>query len=293
MPKRKQGATQNGETKKGRHKEDEESASEGSGSDTLDVEFEWFDPQPEHDFEGIKVLLKQLFGNDANNFNLSALSDLIINQRLLGSTVKVEGNESDPYAFLQILNLQEHEENEVLQQLKRYIVDKATQCKGLSGLASLLLPNQSAQVGLVLTERLLNIPPQVIPPMYKMLDEEMKWAVEEKEPFSFTHYLVLSKKYIETESSIDREDKHSGKKSRKVSGQADRETFYFHAEDELLERLAVGHGTFEYTVADAEGASDSRRAFQDAGIRPIGSMILLEGAKFSEIAKSIDEFVNP
>ena len=74
----------------------------------LDVEFEWFDPQPEHDFHGIKILLRQLFDEDAQKFDLTALTDLILSQPLLGSTVKVEGNESDAYAFLTILNLKEH-----------------------------------------------------------------------------------------------------------------------------------------------------------------------------------------
>ena len=74
----------------------------------LDVEFEWFDPQPEYDFHGLKALLRQLFDVDAQLFDLSALTDLILGQPLLGSTVKVEGNETDPYAFLTVLNLHEH-----------------------------------------------------------------------------------------------------------------------------------------------------------------------------------------
>ena len=74
----------------------------------LDVEFEWFDPQPEHDFHGLKTLIRQLMDVDAQLLELSALTDLILAQPLLGSTVKVDGNESDPYAFLTVLNLYEH-----------------------------------------------------------------------------------------------------------------------------------------------------------------------------------------
>ena len=74
----------------------------------LDVDFEWFDPQPEHDFHGLKTLLRQLFDVDAQSFDLSALTELILAQPLLGSTVKVDGNETDPYAFLTVLNLHEH-----------------------------------------------------------------------------------------------------------------------------------------------------------------------------------------
>jgi protein BCP1 len=74
----------------------------------VNVDFEWFDPQPEHDFHGLKTLLRQLLDVDAQLFDLSALANLILLQPLLGSTVKVEGNETDPYAFLTVLNLHEH-----------------------------------------------------------------------------------------------------------------------------------------------------------------------------------------
>lgn len=74
----------------------------------LDVEFEWFDPQPEHDFHGLKTLIRQLLDVDGQLFDLGALADLVLSQPLLGSTVKVDGNESDPYAFLTVLNLREH-----------------------------------------------------------------------------------------------------------------------------------------------------------------------------------------
>lgn len=73
----------------------------------VNVDFEWFDPS-EIDFHGLKVLLRQLFDTDAQIFDLSALADLILSQPLLGSTVKVDGKDSDPYAFLSVLNLQEH-----------------------------------------------------------------------------------------------------------------------------------------------------------------------------------------
>ena len=79
----------------------------------LDVEFEFFDPQPDYDFHGLKRLLQALFDADSQLFDLSALVDLILSQPLLGSTVKVSGdeeaiNKEDPYAFLTVLNLHEH-----------------------------------------------------------------------------------------------------------------------------------------------------------------------------------------
>lgn len=74
----------------------------------LNVEFEWFDPSPDVDFHGLKMLLRQLLDVDNQLFNLSELADMILAQPLLGSTVKVDGIESDPYAFLTVLNMHEH-----------------------------------------------------------------------------------------------------------------------------------------------------------------------------------------
>lgn len=80
----------------------------GQDTELVNVEFEWFDPNPNVDFHGLKTLLRQLLDADAELFDVSALADLILSQPTLGSTVKVEGMETDPYAFLSVINLQAH-----------------------------------------------------------------------------------------------------------------------------------------------------------------------------------------
>ena len=74
----------------------------------IDVDFEWFSPSEEVDFHGLKNLLKQLFDVDNQLFDVSELTNLILEQPALGSTVKTEGEESDPFAFLTVLNMHEH-----------------------------------------------------------------------------------------------------------------------------------------------------------------------------------------
>src|ERR1700712_3773106 len=181
--------------------------------DMLDVEFEWFDPSPEVDFHGLKSLCRQLFDTDAQLFDLSALVDLILSQPLLGSTVKVDGKESDSFAFLTVLNLHEHrvrsysccrliyadifQDKPVIQTLTQYLQSKSSSIPALAGLSNLLSPSANSQVGLILTERLINMPSEIVPPMYTMLQEEIGWALEEQEPYTFSHYLILSKTYKE------------------------------------------------------------------------------------------------
>ena len=46
-------------------------------------------------------------------------------------------------------------------------------------LGTVLREDSNGDVGLVLSERIINMPAAVAPPSYKMLLEEIKWAVED------------------------------------------------------------------------------------------------------------------
>ncbi|OAP64959.1 hypothetical protein AYL99_00931 [Fonsecaea erecta] len=259
--------------------------------DVLDVDFEWFDPQPEYDFHGIKTLLQQLFDVDAQSFDLSALTDLILSQPTLGSTVKVDGNETDAYAFLSVLNLQEHKDKPFMGKIVQYLLSKAKSKPALAPLAELLSQATIPQIGLILTERLINVPAEVVPPMYTMLLEEMEWAVQDGEPYNFSHYLILSKTYTEVASKLDAENDPPKKKKKATSGSF--ETLYFHPEDEILHRHAICHSGFDYSTKQDEGHSDSKRAFQELGIKPQGHAILIAGEKFKDAVQNVAEYLKP
>ncbi|EAW13164.1 protein-transporting protein BCP1 [Aspergillus clavatus NRRL 1] len=257
--------------------------------DMVNVDFEWFDPQPAVDFHGLKNLLRQLFDSDAQIFDLSALADLILSQPLLGSTVKVDGNESDPYAFLTVLNLQEHKDKPVIKDLTSYLQSKASSNASLAPLAQLLSQNPIPPVGLILTERLINMPSEIVPPMYTMLLEEIAWALEEKEPYNFSHYLIVSKKYEEVESKLDMEDSRPQKKKKNSGNKA--EQFFFHPEDEVLQRHAICSGSIDYTHKHDDGHSDSKRTFQDLGIKTSGSLMLIEASKLEAAVKDVTDYL--
>ncbi|KAF2083447.1 hypothetical protein K490DRAFT_19774, partial [Saccharata proteae CBS 121410] len=254
--------------------------------DIVDVDFEWFDPQPEVDFHGLKTLLRQLLDADNQLFNLSELADLILSQPLLGSTVKVDGNESDPYAFLTVLNMHEHREKPIIASLTSYLNRRALTTPSLTPLTTL---PPASQIGLILTERFINMPTETIPPMYTMLLEEMQWALQENEPYAFSHYLILSKTYAEIESKLDAQENRPKKKGKKEAASTD--TFYFHPEDEVLHKHALAHGNFEYETQGDEGAADAKRAFQEAGIKPQGHLILIEASKFEGAVNAMKEYV--
>jgi protein BCP1 len=104
--------------------------------------------------------------------------------------------------------------------------------------------------------------------MYTMLIDEIEAAVEDKEPYEFTHYLIISKTYQEIASALDEEDAPRTKKSKASKG--NRETFYFHPEDEVLQRHALASGSFEYTKDEGEGNGRQQEGIFGHGYQATG-----------------------
>jgi protein BCP1 len=128
--------------------------------------------------------------------------------------------------------------------------------------------------------------------MYTMLLEEVQWALEEKEPYEFTHYLVWSKTYHEVTSLLEEESAERPKKKSKAGKRsAADEVFYFHLEDEVLQKHALAYGSFEFDTKPDEGASDSRRVFSDMGIKPMGHLMLIEAVKFEGAVQAMVEYL--
>ncbi|KAI1853108.1 hypothetical protein JX265_011389 [Neoarthrinium moseri] len=243
------------------------------------------DKMQEDESSDDESLLRQLLDVDSQLFDISGLADLILSQPTIGSTVKTDGKEADPYAMLTALNLQEHRAKKPLADLIQYLGEKAKATESLSALPELLASGQ--HVGLVLSERLINMPSEIAPPMYNLLADEVEAAVEDGEPYVFSHYLVLSKTYHEVESTLDVEERR--KKKGKVAEPA---TYYFHPEDEVLQKHALAHGSYAFTKND-EAVADSKRAFQEMGIVSKGHLILIEAGKFGGAIKAMNEYLSP
>ncbi|KAL1915097.1 uncharacterized protein VTP21DRAFT_7578 [Calcarisporiella thermophila] len=251
----------------------------------VDVDFEFFDPKP-IDFHAIKRLLTQLFSADAELFNLSELAELIIGQPLVGSTVKVDGPESDPYSLLTVLNLNHHKEKQSIQEFKKYLLDKTKKQPIHVKLAELFADGSRHDVGWIVSERLVNMPVQIVPPMYKMLLEEVEWAVEDKEPYEFEWYVLVAPTYREIESKLDEEqDAEEGAKKSKKSKVSEPVIFYFHPEEEII----AGHSDFKhhFKLTKDPAVSDSKRTFQEFGILPVRSVFLLHKSKIKQMVEDL------
>ncbi|KAH8894088.1 hypothetical protein GQ53DRAFT_821197 [Thozetella sp. PMI_491] len=261
--------------------EDDDDSSDDD-MEVVNVDFELFNYDADIDFHGIKTLLRQLFDVDAQLFDLSGLSDLIVQQNTIGSTCKVDDKANDAYAFLTVLNIQEHREKQPISQLIQYLSEKAQADKGLAGIPEVLASGK--HVGLVLAERLINMPAEVIPPMWTMLVDEIEAAVEDKEPYEFTHYLVVSRTYREVESTLD-DGERKKKKAKEES-----KVLFFHPEDEEMRKHALASGAYSFTK-EGETSADSKRAFQEMGVKSQGFMMLIEASKFESAVKAVGEYI--
>lgn len=71
------------------------------------------------------------------------------------------------------------------------------------------------------------VPPQTIPPAYKMLLDEIQWAIEDKEPFQFDHVILFSRTYREVEN----EPEDVVKPRKKQKQQTLNHSFYYPEEE--------------------------------------------------------------
>jgi protein BCP1 len=63
--------------------------------------------------------------------------------------------------------------------LVQYLLQKLSPDAAFTSTLQSLLRNEGSHVGLIIGERVYNMPPQVMPPMYRMLQDEIGWAVDE------------------------------------------------------------------------------------------------------------------
>lgn len=96
---------------------------------------------------------------------------------------------SSPYGKRNLLTLT-YKDHPSIKSLVEYVLSKANSSPPLrTVLEDALAPTSRTHVGLILSERLVNMPVQVVPPMYRMLADETKWAVDEV-PSSSTNFIL-------------------------------------------------------------------------------------------------------
>ncbi|KAF7291724.1 N-acetyltransferase domain-containing protein [Mycena chlorophos] len=281
-----------------KRKQDPSTADAGSDSDSdvsiIDVDFEYFDLNPTIDYHAFKRLFSQLFQRDADRFDLGALTDLVLSQTGIGTTIKTDGEESDPYALLTVLNMHAHQNHPSIAALAPYFLEKTAPDSAFSAQLRDLFAGANTHVGLVLCERLVNMPVQTIPPMYRLMSEELKSALAESKPYAFTHLLFVSRTYhlsdAEEEALANRAPSHKSKKPKKAKPQQPAPQarpmdgiYSFHPEDATIQEYALHSITYPFSTAQEPRDADS------FGLDVRGRLMLVEAGRWEALVARMSE----
>jgi hypothetical protein len=213
--------------------------------------------------------LRELF----NSENISDIGDLATklacDARVIGSTIKqADDSQGDIYGFLALIPFSP------VETVFQAIVDRLlTKCEDSSMRKTLESLVGSGKLGWLISERIVNIPPQIASPMYRLL-------LQDASKVPYTHILLIIKSYrdileedktpqnLEPKKSSFSKSRPSQKKGKKhISGNRDsigEQTsmglFYVNGEEELFVQNSSIPWTIDYQfrlMTTSHGAAPS------------------------------------
>lgn len=221
----------------------------------IQVEFDFCSMQ-DSDYFGVLNLVKQIFGEDGKH--LEFLRDLT-NQILETNGTVVKVDDSDPYAVMTMFDLN--------QDLINYF-------------ASDQISKYLAKSCWLINDRLINMPPQLVPNLMRLVMEEIE---SEKE---FLLYFCKMGRYVESPLDLEQKPEKKAKK-RKVDNSC--QEFYFQPEDEILQKYAIEKLDVEFDQHSM--SSDAKRTFHDQGIVPFRKILILKTSLLAEIQAELTKFL--
>ncbi|XP_051883470.1 protein BCCIP homolog [Pristis pectinata] len=241
------------------------------------------------DCNGIKRLLQQLFLKAS--INLTELADIIIQQNHIGSVIRQaevldESNEDDDedgvFGFITVLNLTERMGTESVEQIKDLVL---SQCKTHHPMAAeqleKILNDNSKPVNFLISERFINVPPQIALPLHKQLQAELVDAQKTNKPCGKCHhYLIISKACME-----------AGKKKPHQRGKQKEDLMFANAEDEFFYEQSIMK--FSYSVEEeSDSCLSGRWAFDDVPMKPLRVVMLIPADRLNAVMDKLKEYLS-
>ncbi|XP_004446739.2 BRCA2 and CDKN1A-interacting protein [Dasypus novemcinctus] len=259
----------------------------------VNIEFEAYSIS-DNDYDGIKKLLHQLFLKAP--VNTAELTNLLVQQNHIGSVIKqtdvsedsdddVEVDEDEIFGFISLLNLTERKGTQCAEQIKELILSFCEKnCeKSMVEQLDKLLNDTTKPVGLLLSERFINVPPQIALPMHQQLQKELAEAHKMNKPCGkCCFYLMISKTFVEA-------GKNNSKK--KWSNQKKDELMFANAEEEFFYEKAVLK--FHYSVQEeSDTCLGGRWSFDDVPMRPLRTVMVIPANKMNEIMDTLKDHLS-
>lgn len=287
----KKGAVENSESDDDEEEEDEEEDEDESDVDGeddddefIDVEIEFVTPREEH-FINLKSYLTSYC--DGSQYNVSELVDMILKQDNVGSVIasRVSAEEEeDPLGVLTVVSLDKAKEFKCLAEIKAHIAKKAPKEE-----AKLVRDALNAnKTGLILSERLVNVPQDVGGPLVKQLFDEIKWAVkdEKKKEFDFDQYILVSRCFLDTfrpplsmDAASNGGKKNNNNKRKKDEKEEVTELVFPNLEDEIF------YEESQWSFMWEAGGEDKPQEFEDS--KPMRMCMLIDAKDMETICKEV------
>ena len=200
-------------------------------SKVIDVEFELVLPSEAYYHSVRALLVSYLDGEENEQLDLSGLSDQVVSTISIGSVVASSldqdpadmpeykelsdadfekialryNKERDVYGFITILSLTKRQaQNKCFQQIISYVCDKATRyCNDRQREQfEAILKSGKNNVGLLLNERMINLPYVLVPQLHETLPEDIRFTkkqddIQDPKEFDYQFILVISRYSIE------------------------------------------------------------------------------------------------
>ncbi|KAJ8264465.1 hypothetical protein GJAV_G00149480 [Gymnothorax javanicus] len=241
----------------------------------------------DNDHNGIKKLLQQLFLKA--HVNTTELTDIIIQQNHIGSVIRQaevpeDSDEEDPdevFGFISLLNLTERKGVQCVEEVKDLVLSQCEKSCPHSVAQQLekTLNDTSKPVGLLLSERFINVPPQIALPLHKQLQDEMAEAQRTNKPSGKCHYCLMICKTC-TEA----------KKSNPGRGAPQEELMFANAEEEFFYEQA--EVKFNYSVQEeADSCLAGRWSFDDVPMKPYRTVMLIPMDRMDAIMDKLKEYL--
>uniref|UniRef100_A0A8D2B2Y3 BRCA2 and CDKN1A-interacting protein n=1 Tax=Sciurus vulgaris TaxID=55149 RepID=A0A8D2B2Y3_SCIVU len=270
--------------------EEEEDEDDEVVDEEVNVEFEAYSIS-DNDHDGIKKLLQQLFLKAP--VNTAELTDLLIQQNHIGSVIKQTNvsedsdddvDEDEIFGFISLLNLTERKGTQCAEQIKELVLSFCEKNCEKSVVEQLdkLLNDTTKPVGFLLSERFINVPPQIALPMHQQLQKELAESHKTNKPCGkCSFYLLISKTFMEA-------GKTNSKK--RWSNQKD-ELIFANAEEEFFYEKAVLK--FNYSVQEeSDTCLGGRWSFDDTPMKPLRTVMLIPDSKMSEIMDKLKDHLS-
>lgn len=260
-----------------------ESSDEQTEIDEIQIDLSGFELAPE-DSSGIQLLLHQLFLKI--RMDIVDLTKYIIDEQLnVGSVIKeseigneYEGSDEDTvYGVITVISLSREKDFKFVAQLKTLFLELSKQhaTEQTKTYLTSVLNNPANEVGYIINERYLNLPPAVSVPLLKKLMFEIKAESQKNSFFKFTHYIVICKLY-----------KESNSKKKQKNNIQNQEVLWCNIEEEIFDKEADAR--FEYSVtSDCDSGLLGSWTEDDAELLPFRRILLFSAAKMDSIMQQL------